>query len=317
MTISLRSAATLLECEPDHGFVITRLVLEDGGNDLLWSRPDASVAPLPVSLDTPADSDDFDDRVFIGGWFGMFPTAGIPEAGDGRLMHGVLSRLRWDVVDHGETSVTAELRTPEWTVERMVAVDDGRARVETRARNDSGDAQEVSFGDHPCLSREVFGGGRISLQAADVWITPEASEPDAARLRPDQRTTWPFAQAPDGTEARLDAIPDRADASHDHVSVKLAAPTVHVSAPSLRGSLRIDVDARATPYLLLWSHYRPALSPRQGDTLGVEAMSTPGRTVADARAADAMRAVAPGDVVSWRMEMSWVADPAGEDGRDE
>jgi len=293
-----------------HGFVITELRPAASGCNLLWSRPNAPLQDLTEAIEPGPAIEQFDESVFAGGWFGMFPLAGIPGQTDTDVaMHGEIPRVVWDITNVSATSVACRTRTPSgFDVERMIELDGPTARVSTKARNRSGIARVITWGEHPCFDGAVFAGGRVSAAVCKAFITPEASDAAATRFTPGPRFEWPTALRADGACDDVTRIPEHADGRHDHVSATLTGAVIEVSAPQLAGRIRVQVDLATTPELLLWQHFRPASSPWDGDVFALEVCSAPGRTLDDARQTGAATVIEPDSITAWTLSVQWVQD---------
>lgn len=308
-TIVLEHDGLRVSCVPAHGMVLTEIVPCESGVNLLWQRPDAPLHPFTRPAEARAGFDPFDEQVFAGGWFGMFPNAGIPGADDtDEQMHGTFSRYAWRVLQHDADRLVCELEVDGLRVVRTLRLSGGSVRVSTSVVNRSGVDREVSYGEHPCFSREVCAGAEITLQAERAFITAEMSEPGANRFVADQEFSWPLAQSVRNGLERTDLIPECADASHDHLCITLADPRITLEVPALRGRVTVTSDLAATRHLLFWRHFQPPRSPWQGDVFGIEMMSTPGRTRDDARQGNALRLLRDGEVVEWHLEVQWESD---------
>lgn len=305
--IAIDDGELRIVCLPSHGFVISEFHPSSVGN-LLWSRHGASGFPeLPAKATTVAATDDFDDAVFIGGWFGMFPTAGIPaEADVDRIVHGDLSRVRWQVQhrDRTEVSATAEAR-PGFAMTRTLSVSGGVLVVETEIRNRTDHVQLVAYGEHPCLSRDAFRGGRVLVDAGVVRIPAAVTEPGATSFRAGAEGSWPWVPGIDGAVRDASRIPVVADGTHDHVALSLDTGSFAAESPLLGGRLVFSVDPETLPHMLLWRHFRPPASLWGGDVFAPEAMSLPGRSFDDPGARDALRSVGPGERFRWRATATW------------
>lgn len=306
MTIVLSDPRLRVACEPEHGAVVTELA-PAGRENLLWRRA-TEPAALPERVRTRRDADDFDTEVFVGGWFGMFPTAGIPGAADAdRVMHGDLPRVSWRVVRHSATTLTlsAEAR-PGFALTRALSLVDGTLTVRTEACNRTGTPLAVSFGEHPCLAREAFAGGRVRMAAAGAVVPAEASSPGSVSVLPGSRAEWPMLPGAHGGLHDLSVIPREPDATHDHVLVDVVGSMVAVESPRLSGALEFRFDPKATPHLLLWRHFLPADTPWDGDVFSPEFLSLPGRSLDDPGAREALRVVEPGATISWSLAARWL-----------
>lgn len=307
--IVLRTRELEVSCVPEHGMLLSEIVPASLGVNLLWQRPDAPLHRFVNPAQLSASGDPFDEEVFAGGWFGMFPNAGIPGANDAdEQMHGTFPRFAWNVVQHDDTSLSCELEVDGLRAERRVHLDGAKVRVNTTVENRGSADREVSFGEHPCFSRSFFAGGVVALHAARAHTTAEVSEPGANRFYAGQEFDWPIANERLGGSSRTDVIPVEADGSHDHLCVTLLDPRITVTAPNYGGAVLIDSDLLKTPELLFWRHFQPPRSPWHGDVFGIEMMSTPGRTRDDARAANALRWLRVGEKLSWHLEIQWQSD---------
>lgn len=308
--VVMRNSALQVSCVPAHGMVLTEIVPLEVGENLLWQRRDAPLHDFLSPAQATAEGDPFDEQVFAGGWFGMFPNAGIPGAGDtDEQMHGTFPRFSWRVVQQSDTTLACELEVDGLRAIRMLRLEGATVRVETTVENRSGANREVSYGEHPCFSRRVFADSEISLGAVRAYTTPEVSEPGANRFAAGQEFRWPFAEERLGAIVRADVIPAVADGSHDHLCVKLADPCIELTVPLHHAKVTVCSDLDATPHLLFWRHFRPPRSPWQGDVFGIEMMSTPGRTRDDARVGGALRWLRHGEELSWSLEIQWQSQP--------
>jgi hypothetical protein len=97
---------------PVHGFVITEFAPTAAGRNLLWERPRAPLHDLATEISAGPSDQAFNDEVFAGSWFTMFPVAGIPGPADsGLAMHGELPQMRWRVEEKSANSVRCSART--------------------------------------------------------------------------------------------------------------------------------------------------------------------------------------------------------------
>lgn len=311
--ISLRNEQLRVTCVPGHGALVTEIVPLAHGTNLLWRRRNGPLHDFAEPAVVAAGRDPFDDEVFAGGWFGMFPAAGIvgPEDAPEQL-HGTFPRYAWRVRERTEVLLRCALVAEGLSAERTLRIAGASVLLSTTVRNVGASPREVGFGEHPCFDRAAFAGGEVSLIAERGFLTQEVSEPGAHRFRPGQRFDWPFVVERGGGLGRADAIPATADGTHDHLCIALAAPEVAIAAPPLGGRVVVRADIAKTPYLLFWRHFRPPASPWGGDVFGIETMSTPGRTRADARAADGLTTLPPGGVLRWELEVRW--EPCPESG---
>jgi galactose mutarotase-like enzyme len=293
---------------PVHGFHITELTERAGGANLLWTR-NVPVTAVGSDLGPAGEASirTFDDHLFLGGWFLMFPNAGLPSPDDPEptWMHGEAARLPWQVVGHTAETVTAEVHTSDFRVRRTLHLSGATLTVSTTATNTTSRPRDVSFGEHPCFDRAQFAGGRLELDAAGARVPIPQAQLDAARFRPQRIEHWPEAHTTSGTVSDAAAMPDNADGRHDHISVDLADGTLALRSPVLRGRLRMDIDTAHLPHALIWQHYRPTASPWNGDIIAIEPSSAPGRTTADARTSGALRTLHPGEELQFEVRTTW------------
>jgi galactose mutarotase-like enzyme len=288
---------------PAHGMLIRDAIDVPSGAAALWRKPAPRSAPGSRALPPPgpASIDTFWD-VFAGGWFPMFPAAGFTGELDGAptLFHGELNRLPWNVVDRGPTWIEGRAETVRspFAVQRRVAVDRGELRVDTAIANVGAAPASYVYGEHPCLWRATFAGGRLLLDACDAWVPAPSFTPERAVLRPGERFAWPEAPGFD-EPLDLSVVPKRRDGRRDHACVDLAAPLIRVTAPGFGRELALELDLAATPHLLLSFAYD------DWDMLAIEPVSAPGRGIEDAVAAGAVRTLDPGQELRTAIAARW------------
>lgn len=280
MGVKLRTKELEVTCFPEHGFVIGSITSRPVGN-VLWNPPGATFAPLGWDLGPPGDASvtSFDKDVLAGGWFLMFPSAGPPGPGYDGWMHGEAARLPWSMVSNDETHVRAQLETPisGFLLDRQVTLDGSVLRVETVAENVSGKIRSITFGEHPCLRRDVFAGGRIEMRPSAAFVYSQA-DPEHASLAGEQVFSWPIAPEVDGDWCDLASVPVEPDGRHDHVGLTLPSGTVDILDADGATGLRLTWDTKTMSYALLWQHFLPGSSPWPGDVLAIEPSSSDGRT---------------------------------------
>lgn len=265
---------------PQHGFVIASIELSDSTENILWNPPNSSLDALPSDDLGPSGDPSiqyFDREILAGGWFPMFPTAGLPGSDTERWMHGELPRLRWNVVEESDTHITAVVDTPatSFNVQRTVRLIGDTISAATRVRNHSGRTQQVTFGEHPCFSRKVFAHGVLEAAPRTVRVTSPADLINA-RLVGDREFCWPNGLMTTGETVDLSVIPGAPDGRHDHISLS------GIKKATIRGR-RHTVDLEwDLPHALLWQNFGNL------DVFALEPMSAPGRTFDDAVAADAV-----------------------------
>lgn len=304
MIVVLSNSNLQLETYPEHGFVISSIRHKKDPRNLLWNPPTATFQALSKTYLGPSGSesiDTFDQNLLTGGWFPMFPTAGLPGDMPNRWMHGEAPRLAWDITDQKNGRVTCSMRTPSsgFAITRMVSLEGDKVRVQTTAVNNSGTVQNVSFGEHPCFSRDFFAGGVIAANPFRASVTSHG-DPLRDSLVEFASFSWPNAPTVGGGMADLSAIPEFANGRQCHVllespgSVSIRNSTVTVTA---------SWDEEALPYALLWQKFEPATGPESADVFAIEPSSSPGRTMSEAAEAGKVTAVAPGETISFWMSL--------------
>lgn len=311
--VELGSAEVTVLCRPRHGFVVTSIVDHASGLDALWRRPAfeaASVARrLPAS--GPASIDSFMD-IFVGGWFPMFPSVGLPGSRGGgafALLHGEVARLPWTVTEVAQDSVAATvktIRTP-FAVDRVLAVEGADVVCRTKIRNIGRESAPFLWGEHPCFDRETFAGGVLSLDAAAGSVPAPAYDPPNSVLAAGQALEWPVARTGAGGALDVSAIPSRPDGRHEHICVALHGGVVEITAPQAKRALRLRFALGSYPYALVWQNYRAPGGSCWGaiDTFTIEPSTNPGRDADDAFAAGSVRSLQPGEEAEAELRLSW------------
>lgn len=304
MTHRIADDFLCVEFAPAHGATITSIQAAASPN-LLWRRGN-DVADLPAVTRATQATDDFNEVVFVGGWFGMFPLAGIPEPADAdSLMHGDMSRVAWHVARHDASSVVMETTLrDEFAMRRTMSITAGVLTIHTTATNDSTQPRDVAWGEHPCFDRDVFGGGEIELDTRSAHVPAVASEPSATKLATGQHGTWPTLVGTAGVPIDASRIPVVPDNSHDHVLVEFETNDVQISAPRYGGGIDLRFSGN-TPHAIVWTHFLPPASPWSGDVFAVESMSIPGRSLADPGAREALNTLQPRESIEWGATLSW------------
>lgn len=304
MVVRLSNGFVQLDCYPEHGFVITAIRPRGTDRNILWNARGASFDALPTRELGPAGPesiDSFDRQVLAGGWFPMFPTAGLPGDSGDHWMHGEAARLAWDIVSTSESELVCRLRTPVsgFELERSVRLESSTVIVSMTATNDSGSAQSITFGEHPCFSRKIFAGASLVATPREAHVTSHA-DPLNATLVENAQFMWPNAPLTSGATADLSNIPLVPDGRHDHI-------TLHdIGCVEIRGdqlSVLLSWDQAAMPNALIWEHFQPIGSPWGGDVFAVEPSSAPGRTWTDATTVSARTEIANGHSLSTWTEL--------------
>ena len=304
----LANSDLVVECNPSHGFVISRIVDRREGQNLLWNPPRASLAGLTADLGPPGERSiaSFDDGILAGGWFTMFPNSGLPGTAQALWMHGEAARIPWTCVSKSATTVVCVVETPasHFYLTRRVSIDGPRVTVSTSAVNRLGRPQLVTFGEHPCFARPLFAGGLLSVGPNARGYIPSVAQPDAARYRGETAFVWPRVPLVDGGFEDAAKIPVRPDGRHDHVVVDGTGGVVSIELPRSPSKITLKFDPATFPHVLFWQHYLPKASPWPGDVFAIEPGTSPGRTFDEALAAGACQTVDVGASVRYWMSLS-------------
>lgn len=303
MSVVLLSSDTIeVSCYPQHGFVIGAIRERADGRNVLWNTPNARFAPLNGELGPTGSASikTFDQGILAGGWFLMFPTAGLP--GDQPVwMHGEAARVPWTVVSTTTDSVVCEVSTPVsgFDLRRSVRVNGPEVRVETVAVNRSGETREVTFGEHPCFPRTEFAGG-MAMVVPDTAVVSSTADPTNATLVSDAPFDWPVAPRTNSASTDLSRIPRYADGRHDHVELTVPLGAVTLTDAERGRIVELTWDSESMPHALIWQHFRPVGSPWDGDVFAVEPGSAPGRTLTEAISAAGTTRVGDGEsLATW------------------
>lgn len=266
--LTLRAGAAMVEVAPQHGCLIS--VLDPGGGrNLLW-RDGRSARTLTGSdLVGDASGTDFDDNTLVGGWFPMFPNAGLATAET--QQHGWAPRVAWSILRQGRGWVVCQaegafLNGGSAVLRRAIRVTEFALEVRTTVENAGATAGEFTWGEHPCFSGEVFAGGCALFAGEVVRRIPLA--PDGA----------------EGHEARIGPAP-----------ATLHGPGVSIELTDLAGT---------QPYWLMWFNHRAPVLPR-ADTIAWETSNAPGLGLTDARAAGRTQILKPGGVAMSIIRCRW------------
>jgi galactose mutarotase-like enzyme len=288
--------------------VITEVRDEATGANALWTRVGFTPATISRQIGTAGvpSMESFMD-IFVGGWFEMFPSAGLPGSSSGALsvMHGEVVRIPWDEVERSDTRLVCEtttLRTP-FGVRRTLDVSGGTLRSRTDVVNLGSDPVPFLWGQHPCFSRETFRGGRIHLDVASADVPAPPFDEANSRLLC-ETFDWPLAPARDGGTADLSRIPETADGRHDHILLRPASTSARITAPSLGRELVFAFGDAPHDTVLLWQDFRAPGESLYGaiDTFTLEAMNNPGRYASDASEPGVLAA---GATMHAEVSMTW------------
>ncbi len=192
---------------PEHGGDIASVVEKAGGRELLfqtpWGRPDRR------HLGFYPDSRTAWMAAYGGGWQVLCPNGGDESEGPGVRWgyHGEASTLPWRVLTASDrhTELEVALTMAPLRLRRRLALDRGVLRIDERLSNESADAVDVMWVQHPAFGAPLIGpGARLELSARTVWADAELVDDI---LPPDGRWTWPIAADRAGRPVDLSLVP--------------------------------------------------------------------------------------------------------------
>lgn len=266
---------------PHYGGVISSIRFSGLDEDLLWVRGDPKRLPSLPDQHAVAGHEsavEFDTRIFLGGWFLMFPTAGQPA--EDTYQHGWSGRVPWQVDAIRPHSVRLSATGAFGNgglsrVSRSIQLSrEGEMQsviVSTLVENIGESDGVFTAGEHPCFRRAVFAGGEALLGA-------EKPEPIVVR------------------------IPVTADGRSRHNTAELLTDVV-IAAP-LHGARLRHWQSAAYPHGTLWQNYSSTALP-DADVVAWECASAPGVRYQDARDADAEIVLEPGGTCSFEARLDW------------
>jgi len=303
---SIRSSGLNVCVQPRRGFLINSIGANLSNTSLLWDRPGNLSGTIPDDLGEVGDASIASfDKLFSGGWFPMFPSAGLPGIIDGRttLLHGEACRLPWNLIAADREHVKARLllRLSPFVATRSVRVEGSCIRVHTRIENIGGLPASFTFGEHPCFSGALFGGGRVSLDATGAYVLGPALGLNG-RLDPYQEFEWPYALAA-GQLVDVGRIPLSGENLQDHVAIRLKSGLISLQSFDGLREVRLEFNIAEFPFVLLWLKFDPHEVPDSWNVLSVELMTSWGWSPTDAEATRTTRTLDPGDTAEFDVKM--------------
>lgn len=253
---------------PAHGCLIAEI--DPGAGNILWTDGRRPRVLEPSGVVGEDSAREFDEDVLVGGWFPMFPSAGVPTATT--QQHGWAPRVGWTVVERTATRLVCVVTGPFLDggiaeVTRTVHLEPDALTVSSTVRNAGTGTRSFTWGEHPCFSRDRFAAGRAVF----------AGE-------------------------RMATVPRHADGAAGHI-----ARSAHGAAASIVGShetVTLIDEAGALPHWLFWYNYAAAELPR-ADTLAWEPSTAAGLGVGDAIAAGAVEWLNPGESFDVVLRCEW------------
>lgn len=264
----LVAGAARVSIAPGHGCLITEI--NPGGGNILWTDGRRPRLLRPSGVLGEESAREFDDDVLVGGWFPMFPTAGVPTRTT--QQHGWAPRVEWSVVERTATRLVCTaagrfLNGGVAEVTRIARLERHALTVSSTVRNRGTEIGSFTWGEHPCFSRDLFAGG-----CAEFDTEPVAT------------------------------VPQRTNGAAGHVA--RSAPGAIASLVGPYGTVTLTDEAGTLPHWLLWYNYAADELPR-ADTLAWEPSTAAGLGVGDAIAADAVALLAPGDSFRATLRCEW------------
>lgn len=264
----LGAGGTRVTVVPEHGCLIAEI--DPGRGNLLWTDGREPRRLEPSGIVGEASAREFDEEVLVGGWFPMFPSAGIPTATT--QQHGWAPRVAWTVRDGSEAHVVCGVTGPfldggvaELT--RTVRLGPDALTVSTVVRNAGRGVRSFTWGEHPCFARAVFAEGHAVFEGE-----------------------------------RVVAVPRSADGGAGHLSRQARGASAAVV--GREGAVTLIDEAETLPHWLLWYNYAADELPR-ADTLAWEPSTAAGLGVGEALAAGGVQRLGPGESFHATLRCEW------------
>lgn len=260
--VRLSAGGSSAVIHPGYGCLISSFEVE--GVEFLYHRDGERSSLPPLGPRGRRSERDFDDGIFQGGWFPMFPVAGMPD--DDTWQHGWAPRVSWHVLQQQRgrlrTSVGGDFLDGNGArVVREIRVTPGVLTVLTSITNESHDVRTYAFGEHPCLPRDLFAGGTV--------VSPH--------------------RVP---------IAGHADGSAGHAQWK--TPALTLAAPA--GGASVTITAEGLPFGVLWSNFASE-ELKDVDCIAWEPCTSRGLGITDARGYDSLTRISPGETQRYRVRI--------------
>lgn len=266
-TVTLAAGEATAEVYPGHGCLIGSLRIST--IELLW-RDGQPRLLQPTASRGDASATEFDEGILIGGWFPMFPSAGLPDTAT--QQHGWAPRVSWSVRHRTSHTVTAIANGPflhggDALLERTISLTRTSLTARTRITNQGTRSGSFTFGEHPCFARSAFAGSALEVNDRRLSDVPAS---------PDSRSQHHQAE---GNQAVMTTV----TGAH---------------------RLRLHDTLGTLPFWLLWENYRSE-ELRRADTFAWEPCTSPGTGIEDARRAGAILELAPQASASFELSCHW------------
>ena len=233
--------------------------------DVLWHAPQGLRDAGQNLHSSPLPGGDFRES-FAGGWYEMLPNGPSPSTYKGATwgFHGESTLRPWrysiEKDEPDEIAVTFEtrlLRIPLHTRKTFyLDAGSGTLRIEESIRNESTEAVQFLWGQHPTLGWPFLEEGcRIYLPPC-IAVTGDTLMPDA-RLQRNQNGNWPMLKSTDASHVDISRLPPPEIKSHDVVRLEQLQDGWFAVVNARRGlgwALRWDV--RLFPVLGYWQLFR-------------------------------------------------------------
>jgi hypothetical protein len=264
----LRAGGARVSIAPAHGCLIQEI--DHGEGNLLWTdgrRPRVLEQSGTVDEESARE---FDEEVLIGGWFPMFPSAGVPTATT--QQHGWAPRVAWAVVERSATRAVCVATGPFLDggvaeVTRTIELEPDALTVSSTVRNAGTGVRSFTWGEHPCFSRDLFAGG-------SAWFAGE----------------------------QVATVPGHANRAAGHFARSIAGGTAAVLGRRIAIALSDEVGTLS--HWLYWYNYEARELPR-ADTLAWEPSTAAGLGVGDAITADAVERLGAGQTFRASLRCEW------------
>lgn len=206
---------------------------------------------------------------YEGGWQEMFPNCGDLSIHQGAEIgqHGEVLLLPWRYAltkdEADEVEVRFEVRTVRTPFSLIKTVslrrNEAAVRISERVTNEGGQAVDFTWGHHPALGWPFIDETcRVDVPDCSI-ITLGEYTPATSRLRADQTSRWPIAEATDGTQIDLSHIPGPESSASDMVFLSEMSDgwfAVTNTARRVGFAMRYPVDVFKR--LWFWQVYRGA-----------------------------------------------------------
>lgn len=233
--------------------------------DVLWHAPQGLPDAGHTLHSSPLREGDFRE-VFAGGWYEMLPNGPVPSEHKGAAwgFHGEATLRPWRYAierdEPGQIAVRFEtrlLRIPlrvRKTFRLYSGI--GLLRIEESIRNESPEAVQFLWGQHPTLGWPFLEeGSRIFLPPC--MASTGATSIAGARLQPGQTGMWPMLQSSDAAEVDISQLPPPEIKSHDFVRLEQLQNGWFAVVNARRGlGWALRWDARLFPVLGYWQLFR-------------------------------------------------------------